>query len=76
MRNSAAKNITAKGLVVEVMKPWRNTFIGVPAPAATVSVPLDLKKGAKLLVTYGIIEHLNPHLLDPIVKSLKTWNPS
>ena len=37
--NSAAKNITANGLALEVMKPWRNSLVGEAARAAVASDP-------------------------------------
>ena len=39
--NSAAKNITAKGLALDVMNPWRNSAIGELARAAAVPVSRD-----------------------------------
>ena len=41
--NSAAKNITAKGLALEVMNPCRNKRIGEPAPSASASSPCDVR---------------------------------
>ena len=41
---SAAKNITAKGLALEVMKPWRNGLVAEPAFAAAASESLGLEK--------------------------------
>ena len=41
--NSAAKNITAKGLALDVMKPCRNNRTGELARFAAASLPLEFE---------------------------------